>query len=91
MVKKSSFGSKPETIDLFLETKMGTELAKKLNWNERTSYLVIEKYIFINAHMSSKGDRNKPQLQALREGLVELKEKLPAFDIVVGGDLNAYL
>ena len=30
-------------------------------------------------------------MQALREGLIELKNKLPAFDIIVAGDLNAYL
>ena len=55
MAKKSSFQCKPDTLDVFFESEMGVEVAKKLNWNERTSYLVIEKYIFINAHMSSKG------------------------------------
>jgi hypothetical protein len=63
----------------------------KLNWNDRSSFLIIDKYIFINAHLTSKADRNKIQIDQLKEGVMELKRKLPSYEIIVGGDINSYL
>ena len=62
-----------------------------LNWSNRSAFMVIDKYIFINAHLSSKAEPNRKQIQELKDGITALKHKLPDYDIVVAGDLNSYL
>ena len=55
IAKKASFKGKPADTDLVLKEKpLGEEIYNSLNWNGRSSFLIIEKYIFINAHLSSK-------------------------------------
>ena len=66
-------------------------LYKKLDWSERSSFLIVDQIIFINAHLSSKADPNGKQIEELKEGLRELKEKMPKYEIVVAGDLNSFL
>jgi endonuclease/exonuclease/phosphatase family metal-dependent hydrolase len=51
----------------------------------------LDNYIFINAHLSSKEEKNKGQIEDLKKGLLELKKTLPDYSIIVGGDLNSYL
>lgn len=91
IAKKSSFKEKPVTNDVFISKHIDPALMKQLNWSERTAFLVIEKYICICAHLTSKAEKNLPQIKDLKEGLLKLKKKLPDYDIILGGDLNSYL
>ena len=53
--------------------------------------MILEKCVLINAHLSSKAERNKEQIEELKAGILELKEKVPDHEIIVAGDLNSYL
>lgn len=53
--------------------------------------MVIDNYILISAHLTSKVERNLLQIKELKDGLLKLKEKLPDHDIILGGDLNSFL
>ena len=35
--------------------------------------------------------KNLPQIKEMKEGLLQLKKKLPDYDIILGGDINSYL
>ena len=93
IARRKSFSKKPERNDKFfhVDNKIDDETMKQLNWNDKTAIMVIDKYIFINAHLSSKEDINKEQIKQLKKVLPELRRKLPKYDIVVAGDLNSYL
>lgn len=77
-------------IDLVLKG-LTDQQRKNLNWAERSSFLCMDNYIFINAHLSSKAEKNLPQIQQIKTGLSDLKKVLPDYDIIVAGDLNSYL
>jgi endonuclease/exonuclease/phosphatase family metal-dependent hydrolase len=53
--------------------------------------MIIDTYIFINAHLSSKDELNRKQIKDLKDGITALKQKLPDYGIVIAGDLNSYL
>lgn len=42
-------------------------------------------------HLSSNEEKNKVQIENLKRDLVRLKQCLPKYEIVVGGDLNSFL
>ena len=53
--------------------------------------MAIDKIFLINAHLSSKADKNKEQVDIMKNALLELKKKVPDYDIIVAGDLNSYV
>lgn len=64
---------------------------KSLNWAERSGIALLDKYIIVNAHLSSKADKNRIQIDELKKALIELKNNHPNNHIIVGGDLNSFL
>jgi hypothetical protein len=62
IAKKTSFSGKPLTSEVFMRDKMGESLMKRLNWSDRTAFMIIDKYILINAHLSSKAEPNSKQI-----------------------------
>lgn len=67
VAKKSSFEHKPANNDVFFDANnMDADFIKKLNWNDRSGFMVIDKFIFINAHLSSKAESNKKQIDGLK-------------------------
>lgn len=54
-------------------------------------YAMIDKYILICAHLSSKEEKNKLQRDQMYSYLTKLKKKYPAYGIILGADANAYL
>ena len=53
--------------------------------------MIIDSYILINAHLSSKEEPNQKQIKELRGALMELALTLPDYNVILGGDLNSYL
>jgi len=45
------------------------ETMNLVNWNNRTALMVIDNYIFLNAHLSSKTEPNKVQIEELKKGI----------------------
>jgi hypothetical protein len=62
VAKAKSFSHKPVSNDVFFESKIDAKTMGKLNWNNRSAFMVIDKYIFINAHLSSKTEANGKQI-----------------------------
>ena len=60
-------------------------------WSDRTSFMIIDKIIFINAHLNSKADKNKQQVDIMKQAVSQLKKKMKGYEIVLGGDLNSYV
>jgi|LakMenEpi03Aug12_release.lakeMendotaPanAssembly.Ray.scaffolds.fasta_scaffold719831_1 hypothetical protein len=60
IAKEASFTQK-NNIDLLLN-KLTKEQRENLNWAERSAFLCLDNYIFISAHLSSKAEKNKPQI-----------------------------
>lgn len=60
IAKESSFEQKKD-IDLILN-KLTKEQRDNLNWADRSAFLCLDNYIFISAHLSSKAEKNKPQI-----------------------------
>ncbi len=55
LAKKTSFKNKPATKEIFMEKKnVSKELWDKLNCAERTAMMIIDNYILICAHLTSK-------------------------------------
>lgn len=50
-----------------------------------------DNFIFACVHLSSSADKNKVQIENLKSDLLRLKEYLPKYQIIVGGDLNSFL
>ena len=91
LARKKSFKNKPENNDVVFEEFLGKELYGHLNWCDRTSFMIIDKMIFINAHLSSKADKNKEQVDIMKSTLLQVKQKMPVYEIVVAGDLNSFV
>lgn len=71
--------------------KLTQEQRDNLNWSDRSAFMVVENYILIDAHLSSKEQKNKEQMEQLRQGLAALKSTLPQYEVILGGDLNSFL
>lgn len=65
IAKKDSFGAEVNSADKVL-TK---EQKVKLNWADKSAFLCLGNYIFISAHLSSKEEKNKPQIEDLKKSL----------------------
>lgn len=52
--------------------------------------MIIDKYVLLCAHLTSKAEKNLPQIKDLREALQTLKSSAPDYDIILGGDLNSF-
>jgi len=62
IAKKKTFKKKPENNDVALEQFLGKELKDQLNWCDRTAIMIVDKLVLLNAHLSSKADKNKEQV-----------------------------
>ena len=57
IAKKTTF---PESKDVeLILSKLSPEHRQKLDWSDRSAFMVVDNYILINAHLSSKEARNK--------------------------------
>ena len=86
IAKKATFPGKKITTDV-----LTAEDLKELTWSEDPCILVADSFIIINAHLSSKTEKNKKQLEFVKKHLVQLKHKYPNYHFIVGGDINSYL
>ena len=64
------------------------DLKDKLNWNNDSDFMIIDKMILISAHLSSKKAKNPDQTQLAFEHLIKLKETFKDFHLLVGADAN---
>ena len=62
IAKKKTFKKKPENNDVVFEQFLGKELKDQLNWCDRTAIMIVDKLVLLNAHLSSKADKNKEQV-----------------------------
>nr|BAJ97870.1 predicted protein [Hordeum vulgare subsp. vulgare] len=62
-----------------------------MNWSDKTSFLLVDNILLINAHLSSNKEKNPPQMESVKSTLKVLKQTQPNLHIILGGDLNAYL
>lgn len=74
-----------------IETVLSAAQIESLDWAGRTAILCVDNLILISAHLTSKAEKNKPQIDKLKASLIKLKQELPLYDIIVGGDLNSFL
>lgn len=56
----SRFNQLKDTEDVL--KKLSKEQRDNLIWSDRTSILCLDHYILLCAHLSSKADKNKPQV-----------------------------
>lgn len=52
---------------------------------------MVDKYILICVHLSSKEDKNKIQRTQMNAYLNKLKKMYPAYEIILGADANSFL
>jgi hypothetical protein len=50
-----------------------------------------DNYIFACLHLSSQRLKNKDQVENLKKDLVRLRQLLPKYELVVGGDINSFI
>lgn len=62
-----------------------------MNWAGKTSFLLVDNIILINAHLSSGKEKNGPQIESLKQTLLTLKQQKSNYHIILGGDLNSFL
>ena len=67
------------------------EELKDLTWSEDPAILVVDNYVIINAHLSSKADKNKKQVEVMKQSLLGLKKKYCNYHFIVGGDINSFM
>jgi hypothetical protein len=87
LARKAIFKTKTPAKDLLSKEQMAS-----LEWsNEPAAVLVSDNFIMINIHLSSKEEKNKPQVDKMRRSLEELKTKLPRYNFIVAGDVNSFM
>jgi hypothetical protein len=86
MARKTSFRELK-----YIETVLTKEEIEGLNWAGRSSFLCLDNIIIINAHLTSKAAKNKPQIEYLQASLLKLRKNKPKYDIILAGDLNSFL
>jgi translation initiation factor IF-1 len=57
IAKKETFKERLNVNDVLTENEL-----KMLNWADRSTIVVLDNYIIVNAHLSSKTDKNKMQI-----------------------------
>jgi endonuclease/exonuclease/phosphatase family metal-dependent hydrolase len=86
VVKRAAFKS------IEFADKVPSEAERKaMNWNGKTSFLIVDDIILINAHLSSSKEKNGTQVASLRQTLVDLKKANPHHHFILAGDLNSYV
>ncbi len=86
VVKRASF-TKISSADSVLSPQE----KEAMNWQGKTSFLLVDDILLINAHLSSGKDKNGPQMASLKQNLCALRNSKPYLHVILGGDLNAYL
>ncbi|CAM6005157.1 unnamed protein product [Sphagnum balticum] len=89
IAKKSSFGPRKDP-ELVLK-KLSKEQWDNLKWADRTAIMIIDNYILLSGHLSSKAEKNKPQIEQLKRSLLDLRNACPDYEIILGGDINSFL
>lgn len=74
-----------------IESVLSKEEIESLNWAGRSSMVCLDSTIVINAHLTSKAAKNKPQIEQLKASLARLRQSHPEFHVIMGGDLNSFL
>ncbi len=86
VVKKDSFRELR-----YIETVLTKEEIDSLNWAGRSAMVCLDNTIIINAHLTSKAAKNRPQIEQMKAALVKLRASRPQYHIILGGDLNSFL
>ena len=67
------------------------DLKKNIHWNENTAMCFVDNLIIFSFHLSSKKEKNGPQVACLLEHLKMLKKMYPMCEFIVGGDANSFI
>lgn len=86
VVKRSSFKN-----ILTIDTVVTAAEKEAMNWNDKTSFFVVDNIILINAHLSSNKKKNAEQLASLKQTICTLRDSKPLYHVILGGDLNSFL
>lgn len=70
------------------EARLSREQIDSFNLNSETVVQAIGNLFLICPHLSSKPEKNIPQLRELAQLLNNIKKWFPHSNIIVGGDLN---
>jgi hypothetical protein len=89
LINKHSFSKFQDFSEISKE--INSEQQKNFRWAESVAFTGADNFIFACVHLSSSADKNKGQIENLKSDLLRLKEYLPKYEIVVGGDLNSFL
>ncbi len=68
--------------------KLSQEQIKKLNWNNDTAFMFLDKLILISSHISSKSAKNIKQIEEVYKDLTMLSKTYPHHRIILGFDAN---
>lgn len=61
----------------YIETVLSKEEIESLNWAGRSSMVCLDSIIVINAHLTSKAVKNKPQIEQLKASLARMRQSHP--------------
>ncbi len=89
LLNKESFSSIREFSEI--TQLINEEQQKNLRWAESIAVVSADNYIFGCVHLSSKTDKNKEQVANLKEDLLKLRETLPKYELIIGGDINSFM
>lgn len=64
IAKKETFKQCLNVKDVLTENEI-----KMLNWADRSAIAILDKFIIVNAHLSSKADKNKVQINELKKSM----------------------
>lgn len=53
--------------------------------------MAADKYILISGHLSAKDNVNSDNVRDLKAGVELLKNKMPAYEVIIGADINSFL
>lgn len=89
VLNKHSFAKLQDFSEISKE--INSEQQKNFRWAESIAFAGADNFIFACVHLSSNAEKNKVQIENLKNDLLRLKEYLPKYQIIVGGDLNSFL
>ena len=71
--------------------KLTAEEIKKVEANNDTRIVFCDDIIFICVHLSSKAEKNKKELDELKEVIKILRSRFPGSELIIGGDTNVFV
>ena len=88
----SQIGKKAQSFEeVKKNSNLSPENIKKVEANPETRIVMSGNVFFVCVHLSSKAEKNKKELEELKEGIRILMEAFPNHEFIIGGDTNTFV